>query len=151
LTLTASPDALTSLTFGDTRTSGDIPSPLLEQAARELTEYFGGTRKTFTVPLAPSGTAFQKKVWTALTDIPYGETAAYGDIAVRIGKPGGAVAVGQANSRNPIPILIPCHRVIGADGRLVGYTGGMHIKETLLALEGAKYLKLHKPAKTHIM
>lgn len=136
LTLSAAADALTSLTFGDTRISGGIPCPLLAQAARELEEYFAGERKTFTVPLSPAGTDFQRKVWAALRDIPYGETASYGDIAAKIGKPGGAVAVGQANSRNPIPILIPCHRVIGANGKLVGYTGGMHIKETLLTIEG---------------
>lgn len=136
LTLTASENALLSLDFGDTRTSGDSPSPILEQAVRELAEYFAGTRKDFTIPLSPAGTPFQQKVWAALLTIPYGRTASYGEIAAKINKPGGAVAVGQANSRNPIPILIPCHRVIGADGKLVGYTGGMHIKEALLAIEG---------------
>lgn len=136
LTLTASENALLSLDFGDTRTSGDTPSPILEQAVRELAEYFAGTRKDFTIPLSPAGTPFQQKVWAALLTIPYGRTASYGEIAAKINKPGGAVAVGQANSRNPIPILIPCHRVIGADGKLVGYTGGMHIKEALLAIEG---------------
>lgn len=139
LTLTAGADALTSLDFGDTRTSGDTPAPLLEQAARELEEYFAGERRVFTVPLSPDGTDFQKKVWAALLEIPYGGTACYGEIAARIGKPGGAVAVGQANSRNPIPILIPCHRVIGANGKLVGYTGGMHIKEALLGIEGRRF------------
>lgn len=136
LTLTASENALLSLDFGDTRTSGDTPSPILEQAVRELAEYFAGTRKDFTIPLSPAGTPFQQKVWAALLTIPYGRTASYGEIAAKINKPGGAVAVGQANSRNPIPILIPCHRVIGADGKLVGYTGGIHIKEALLAIEG---------------
>ena len=136
LTLTASADALISLDFGDTRTSDGSSVPLLVQAARELQEYFAGERRIFTIPLAPAGTDFQKKVWSALQTIPYGETDTYGGIAAKIGKPGGAVAVGQANSRNPIPILIPCHRVIGANGKMVGYTGGMHIKEALLALEG---------------
>lgn len=137
LTLSAGKSALLSIDFGDTRTSGDISNPILEQAARELSEYFAGERKKFDVPLSPAGTDFQKKVWAALETIPYGETVTYGDIAAKIGKPGAAIAVGQANSRNPIPILIPCHRVIGANGKLVGYTGGMHIKETLLTIEGS--------------
>lgn len=136
LTLSASESALLSINFGDTRTSGDASNPILEQTARELSEYFAGGRKIFDIPLSPAGTDFQKKVWAALETIPYGETATYGGIAARIGKPGAAIAVGQANSRNPIPILIPCHRVIGANGKLVGYTGGMHIKETLLSIEG---------------
>ena len=137
LTLSASDKALLSVDFGDTRTSGNASNAVLKQAARELSEYFAGERKTFDVPLSPVGTDFQKKVWTALETIPYGETVTYGDIAAKIGKPGAAIAVGQANSRNPIPILIPCHRVIGANGKLVGYTGGMHIKETLLSIEGS--------------
>ena len=85
--------------------------------------------------MAPEGTAFQLAVWSALREIPYGATASYRDIAVRLGRPGGAVAVGQANSRNPIPIIIPCHRIIGAGGQLVGYTGGLEIKRFLLRLE----------------
>ena len=88
------------------------------------------------MPLAPAGSSFQKKVWGALRDVPYGTTASYKEIAQRIGKPGAAIAVGQANSRNPIPVIIPCHRVIGAGGKLVGYTGGLHIKTALLGLEG---------------
>ena len=88
------------------------------------------------MPLAPEGTAFQRSVWDELRRIPYGETASYKDVSTRLGKPGAAIAVGQANSKNPIPIIIPCHRVIGANGRMVGYTGGMHIKKALLAIEG---------------
>lgn len=136
LTLCGTDSALTRVVFGKIWTDIDRPLPVLTQAARELEEYFAGTRRTFTVPLAPEGTAFQKAVWSALQEVPYGTTASYRDIAVRIGKPGGAVAVGQANSRNPIPIIIPCHRVIGADGSLTGYTGGLHIKKALLELEG---------------
>ena len=137
LTLTVSEAALTGIIFGDIQQdSADTPAPLLEQAARELTEYFAGERRDFTVPLAPEGTAFQKSVWAELRKVPYGETASYKDIAVRLGKPGAAIAVGQANSRNPIPIIIPCHRIIGSGGQMVGYTGGLHIKRTLLALEG---------------
>ena len=138
LTLQASGDALTGIAFGRWMAGQESRTPVLGQTARELEEYFAGERREFTVPLAPEGTEFQKKVWAALREIPYGETVSYGDIAARIGKPGAAIAVGQANSRNPIPIIIPCHRVIGANGKLVGYTGGMHIKEALLAVEGIR-------------
>ena len=136
LTLSATEAALTGVTFGDRLDGADASSPVLEQAARELEEYFAGERRVFTVPLAPEGTAFQKQVWDELRKIPYGETVSYKDIAVRLGKPGAAVAVGQANSKNPIPIIIPCHRVIGTNGKMVGYAGGMHIKKALLAVEG---------------
>ena len=135
LTLTGTEEALTRLSFGGGQAGADSPSPALELAARELAEYFAGARREFTVPLAPEGTAFQLAVWSALREIPYGAAASYRDIAVRLGKPGGAVAVGQANSRNPIPIIIPCHRIIGAGGQLVGYTGGLEIKRFLLRLE----------------
>ena len=110
--------------------------PLLERCGEELAEYFQGSRRSFTLPLNPKGTTFQRAVWAALEEIPYGEVRSYGQIAARIGKPRAARAVGMANHRNPISILIPCHRVIGADGRLVGYGGGLWIKERLLALEG---------------
>lgn len=136
LTLTGTEEVLTKITFGDVRKGEDAPSPVLAQAAQELEEYFAGKRREFTVPLAPEGTDFQRKVWAALREIPYGGTVSYGDIAARIGKPKAAIAVGQANSKNPIPIMIPCHRVIGANGKMVGYTGGLHIKEALLAVEG---------------
>lgn len=136
LTLSGTETALTGLAFSDVREAGDHPSPVLEQAAEELAAYFAGARREFTVPLAPAGSSFQKKVWGALRDVPYGTTASYKEIAQRIGKPGAAIAVGQANSRNPIPVIIPCHRVIGAGGKLVGYTGGLHIKTALLGLEG---------------
>ena len=135
LTLTGTEDALTRLSFGGGQAGAGSPSPALELAARELEEYFAGVRREFTVPLAPEGTAFQLAVWRALRETPSGATASYRDIAVRLGKPGGAVAVGQANSRNPIPIIIPCHRIIGAGGQLVGYTGGLEIKRFLLRLE----------------
>ena len=136
LTLSEAEGALTKIDFGGHADGREAESPVLEQAARELAEYFAGERREFTVPLAPEGTAFQKSVWEELRKIPYGETVSYKDIAVRLGRPGAAVAVGQANSRNPIPIMIPCHRVIGANGKMVGYTGGMHIKKALLAVEG---------------
>jgi methylated-DNA-[protein]-cysteine S-methyltransferase len=102
----------------------------------ELSEYFGGQRRSFSVPLAPEGTIFQKSVWQALTAIPYGETRSYKEIAEAAGSPKACRAVGMANNKNPIPIIIPCHRVIGADGSLVGYGGGLEIKKALLKLEG---------------
>ena len=105
---------------------------LIRQAIKELDEYFAGKRRIFTLPVQPSGTEFQKKVWRALCDIPYGETRSYGQIARAVGNPKACRAVGMANHRNPISIVIPCHRVIGADGSLTGYGGGLRIKETLL-------------------
>ena len=103
----------------------------------QLGEYFARRRREFDVPLAPAGTPFQCAVWQALLAIPYGETWSYGELARRIGLPGGARAVGLANGANPLPIIIPCHRVIGADGSLTGFGGGLPIKRALLALEGA--------------
>lgn len=102
---------------------------------QQLDEYFAGERRDFDLDLQPDGTAFQKAVWDALRDIPYGETASYGDIARRIGRPKAVRAVGAANGLNPIPIIIPCHRVIGANGKLTGYGGGLPVKEKLLSLE----------------
>lgn len=110
-------------------------APVLEQAKKELTEYFAGTRKTFSVPLNPRGTDFQRAVWAALREIPYGETRSYGQIAAQVGNPKAGRAVGMANNRNPIAIIVPCHRVIGANGSLTGYAGGLNVKEELLALE----------------
>ena len=110
-------------------------APVLEQAKKELTEFFAGTRKTFSVTLNPRGTDFQRAVWAALREIPYGETRSYGEIAAAIGRPKAARAVGGANNKNPILILTPCHRVIGAGGALVGFGAGLPMKEALLALE----------------
>ncbi len=107
----------------------------LEEAARQLREYFAGRRRSFELPLAPAGTAFQKKVWSRLQEIPYGETISYGELAARVGNSKASRAVGAANGRNPIPIVIPCHRVIGANGKLTGFGGGLPMKESLLALE----------------
>jgi methylated-DNA-[protein]-cysteine S-methyltransferase len=107
----------------------------------QLQEYFAGRRRTFELPLEPEGTPFQQQVWRALLEIPYGETTSYAALASRIGLPSGTRAVGAANGRNPLPILIPCHRVIGANGKLTGYGGGVAIKARLLALEsGARRL-----------
>lgn len=109
----------------------------LEQVIRQLDEYFAGERREFDVPLAPHGTPFQRRVWDALLNITYGRTASYGDIARAVGQPKAVRAVGLANGRNPIPIVIPCHRIIGSNGTLTGYGGGLPIKQTLLELEGA--------------
>ena len=110
-------------------------TPLLERAQGQILEYFNGQRQVFDLPLSPVGTQFQQKVWKALLDIPYGETESYGELAARIGCPGGARAVGLANRNNPLPILIPCHRVVGAKGTLTGYAGGVELKQKLLEHE----------------
>ncbi|HYE84689.1 MAG TPA: methylated-DNA--[protein]-cysteine S-methyltransferase [Clostridia bacterium] len=113
-------------------------TPLLKEAAVQLESYFRGELKEFSLSLEPTGTDFMKQVWEALCEIPYGETASYGEIAEKVGKPKAARAVGLANNRNPIPIVIPCHRVIGADGSLTGYGGGLDLKKRLLDLEKMK-------------
>lgn len=110
---------------------------VLDAVARQLTDYFAGTRRAFELPLAPEGTAFERRVWAALLTLPHGQTRSYGEIARSLGQPSAARAVGTANARNPIAILIPCHRIIGSDGRLTGYAGGLARKEALLRLEGA--------------
>lgn len=109
--------------------------PLLIACAEQLAAYFAGDLRCFDLPLAPSGTSFQQKVWQALTEIPYGETRSYGDIARQIGRPQACRAVGGANHRNPILIVVPCHRVVGADGSLTGYGCGLDVKAWLLAHE----------------
>jgi methylated-DNA-[protein]-cysteine S-methyltransferase len=106
---------------------------------KQLNEYFTGQRTEFEIPLLFEGTDFQKSVWSELIRIPYGKTISYGDLANRIDKPGGMRAVGAANGQNPIPIIVPCHRVIAADGSLGGYTGGLEIKHKLLDLEQQKF------------
>ena len=110
-------------------------SPLLKEAHKQIVEFLKGQRKSFDLPLSPSGTEFQQKVWKALTSIPYGSTATYKDIAGKIGNEKACRAVGMANNRNPIALIIPCHRVIGKNGKLVGYGGGLEKKEYLLKLE----------------
>lgn len=108
----------------------------LSEALSQLRAYFSGERRAFDLPLDVRGTDFQRSVWEQVALIPYGETVSYGEIARRIGKPGGARAVGAAVGANPLPIIVPCHRVLGADGSLTGYGGGLEIKEALLRLEG---------------
>lgn len=105
---------------------------------RQLEEYFAGRRHAFDLPLAPAGTDFQHRVWRALSIIPYGKTISYGELARRIGNPRASRAVGLANGANPLPIIVPCHRVIGANGSLAGFGGGLPIKQALLSLEGAQ-------------
>ena len=109
--------------------------PLLDRATREIGEYFDGRRREFSLALDPRGTSFQRAVWEALLAIPYGETRSYGDIARAVGRPGASRAVGLANGANPLPLIIPCHRVIESSGRLGGYGGGPDVKRLLLALE----------------
>ena len=112
--------------------------PVLAEARRQLGEqYFAGTRTDFDLPLAPPGTPFQRRVWGELRRIPYGTTATYGEVAERLGDPKAVRAVGLANGRNPIAVVVPCHRVIGSDGKLRGYAGGIERKQRLLALESA--------------
>lgn len=135
-------DAIVQIQFEqEQKTVGDAvlqDTPLLLEAKRQLEEYFAGLRASFSLPLNPQGTAFQKKVWQQLEAIPYGQTRTYGQIAAAVGQPTASRAVGGANHNNPIAIVIPCHRVIGANGKLTGYAGGLDIKEKLLRLEGVE-------------
>lgn len=111
-------------------------SALLREASAQLEAYFAGDRQEFSIPIAPCGTAFENAVWQALKEIPFGQTRTYAQIAARIGKPSAARAVGHACGRNPILVMIPCHRVVGSDGRLTGFAAGLAAKRTLLSLEG---------------
>ncbi|GAA0783682.1 methylated-DNA--[protein]-cysteine S-methyltransferase [Marinobacterium sediminicola] len=137
LTLQADTRGLCRVDFGQRATVAANASghPVLDQAVNELEAYFRGERTTFDIPLAPVGTAFQGKVWDALQAIPYGEVRSYADIAKAIGSPQASRAVGMANNRNPISIIIPCHRVVGTNGSLTGYGGGLETKIRLLELE----------------
>ncbi|WP_298845340.1 methylated-DNA--[protein]-cysteine S-methyltransferase [Clostridium sp.] len=129
--------AITQMNFAEKMPKGINISEtvLLKQANKQLQEYFSGIREIFDLPLAPIGTDFQQKVWRALREIPYGKTNSYKEIAESIGNIKATRAVGMANNKNPILILIPCHRVIGANGKLVGYAGGLDVKAKLLKLE----------------
>lgn len=119
---------------------GEHAPARLARARDQLDEYFEGTRREFDLPLRPRGTPFQLEVWDALRAIPFGATWSYADVAQRIGRPSATRAVGAANGRNPLPIVVPCHRVIGRDGRLTGFGGGLEAKATLLAIEGGATL-----------
>lgn len=131
--------AITRLDFIDKDMQEEITekneTALLKEAIKELNEYLDGKRSSFDLPLEPQGTEFQKKVWNVLKEIPFGETRNYGEIAKIIGNEKASRAVGMANNKNPIAIIVPCHRVIGANGKLVGYAGGLDLKEKLLNLE----------------
>ena len=141
LTLVATNGALTGLYMDQQRhlppagTFGAPDATLFTEAIAQLQAYFAGQRSEFTLPLALAGTPFQQRVWTALQDVPFGQTISYGQLAARIGQPGAARAVGLANGRNPVSIVVPCHRVVGSTGRLTGYGGGLQRKQYLLALE----------------
>ncbi len=136
LEIECSADCITRITFLKEAKPETQPITALDKKLKEqLDGYFNGTRTSFDLPLCPRGTDFQEAVWQALTAIPYGETRTYAQIAAQIGKPKACRAVGMANHHNPLPILIPCHRVIGANGRLTGYAGGLEIKKFLLDLE----------------
>lgn len=127
-------EALVSLDF-TTEPAGGEPSALSDRADAQLREYFAGTRRLFDLPLAPQGTDFQMRVWRALLDIPYGETRSYKQLATEVGNDKASRAVGGALNKNPIAIVVPCHRVVGSNGSLTGFAGGTDLKAILLALE----------------
>ncbi|EFQ83559.1 6-O-methylguanine DNA methyltransferase, DNA binding domain protein [Aeromicrobium marinum DSM 15272] len=136
LRLHVSAGLLTAIDFDATPRGVPVADPVLDDAERQLTEYFAGERTGFDLPLAQDGTEFQRKVWSELQTIGYGQTATYGEIARRLGYTAGiSRAVGAANGANPLPVVVPCHRVIGADGTLTGYAGGVERKRILLSLE----------------
>lgn len=134
---------ITNLYFENTEFPKDIlmcETPILKEAARQLNDYLTGKLKEFSLPLEPAGTDFMKQVWKSLCKIPYGKTVSYKCIAEKIGNPKAARAVGLANNRNPIPVFIPCHRVVGINGALTGYIGGLELKRKLLDIEKIKLL-----------
>jgi len=140
LTLVGSDRGLSRILFeredpADLDATVDHSDPVLTAAASQLEEYFAGDRREFDLPLDLDGTDFQKQAWLALADVPYGETTSYGNQARAIGRPGAFRAVGAANGQNPVPIVLPCHRIVGADGSLTGFAGGLDIKQRLLAHE----------------
>ena len=141
LTIFADDTHITGLYFEDPKypPRGDAKkgtNKVIDEARRQLDQYFAGKLRKFDLPLKPEGTEFQLKVWKALRRIPYGVTQSYGELAAEIGSPAASRAVGAANGRNPIPVIVPCHRVIGANGSLTGFGGGMGRKQFLLELEG---------------
>jgi methylated-DNA-[protein]-cysteine S-methyltransferase len=141
--LVANGDALCGVYFDDQKYlppidpawQEDDRSEVLRAARRELDQYFAGSRKVFDLPLAPNGTSFQRAVWNAIAQVPWGETLTYAELASRAGHPGSARAAGAATGRNPLSIIVPCHRIVGSDGSLTGYAGGLDRKQKLLALE----------------
>jgi len=139
LTLSSDGEHITELWMGEPRPAFDVriepDLPVLKEAARQLAAYFGRELRSFDLPLNPEGTEFQRKVWMLLREIPYGSTISYGELARRAGNPSASRAVGAANGKNPISVIVPCHRVIGSNGKLVGFGGGLPRKEVLLRLE----------------
>ena len=137
LEIRANDRGITHLLFVEAPTQPPRPHPLIERCKAQLTEYFQGYRLHFDLPLSPAGTDFQQRVWLRLRDVPYGETCSYAMISAGIGSPKSHRAVGAANGRNPLAIIVPCHRVIGSNGQLTGYAGGIARKQWLLAHEQA--------------
>lgn len=135
-----SDDAVTSLVFVEKKRRGTTSNAVCDEAVRQIAEYFEGKRQEFDLPIELTGTDFQQRVWSKLDAIPFGQTVSYGDVARSIGKPTASRAVGTANGSNPISIILPCHRVIGNDGSLTGYGGGLWRKEWLLKHEGGLLL-----------
>jgi methylated-DNA-[protein]-cysteine S-methyltransferase len=130
------PDGITSLFFIEERRSGVATNDVCEEAVKQISEYFAGSRQEFDLPITMDGTEFQQQVWQELRSIPFGQTVSYGDLARSIGKPSAVRAVGAANGDNPVSIIVPCHRVIGSNGGLTGYGGGLERKQWLLKHEG---------------
>ncbi len=145
LTLAAGPTAMHAIQFAGRPTPADWiegETPLLARAAGQLREYFEGQRTLFDLPLAPRGTPFQVAAWMALRTIPFGQTRSYGEQAALLGRPTATRAVGAANGKNPLPIVLPCHRVIGANGALTGFGGGIEVKRWLLGHEATSHFRL---------
>lgn len=137
VSILASEDAIVQVAFGELPETGP-ESPLTLEACSQLEAYFAGNRRQFDLPLAPAGTSFQREAWAALQQIPFGETRSYAQQAMQVNRPKAVRAIGAANGANPIAIVIPCHRVIGKNGTLTGYAGGVERKQWLLALEQAQ-------------
>ena len=143
LKISANDLGISAITYVEQQEQPPSQHPLLRKAKQQLSEYFNNEREVFNLPLAPTGTVFQCKVWQLLCDIPYGQTCSYGDIAKRLDNPKAVRAVGSANGKNPISIIVPCHRVIGANGTLTGYAGGLRRKAYLLQLENSQFSARH--------
>lgn len=137
LTVIESQNSITHIHFGEVKVMGidERRTELIDETEKQINAFYRGERDTFDLPLTLQGTEFQNKVWKALREIPKGETRSYKDIAAAVGNPNASRAVGMANNRNPIPVIIPCHRVIGKNGKLVGFAGGLELKEKMLMIE----------------
>lgn len=140
--LVADAEFLVELRLKSRKKPNSTTNPLLLEAKRQIEEYFEGSRFEFELPIRLKGTAFQQKVWAELSKIPYGSSISYSEQALRLGNPEAVRAVGRANGQNPVPLIVPCHRVVGKDGSLVGYGGGLSIKEELLLLEKRHLVKM---------